>query len=261
MRKKIIQLLIHLRQLLKENFQKYHEKLPYFLTIFLALVIVVAGINLFVDLTEELHSEELETYDTRITEYVTSFRRPWLTNAFEFITHVGDLTGYVVMAIISTGLIYWYFRSLRFSIQTGIVLVLASLSNVALKQVINRARPDAEHLVSVSTLSYPSGHAMSAIAFYGFLVYVCYNIKINNYIKSILIFLLVFMILAIGVSRIYLGVHYPSDVAGGFIAGFIWVIFCIVLFHVIDLWHKRRKRKNTRINGSQELSVEKSKND
>lgn len=242
MRKKIIQLLIQLRQLLKDNFKKYNDKLPYFLTILLALILVVAGINLFIDLTEVLHSEILESYDTRITNYVTSFRRPWLTKAFEFITHVGDFNGYLIMVLLSTGMIYWHFKSWRFSIETGIVLLLASLSNVALKKVINRARPEVDHLVSVSTLSYPSGHAMSAMAFYGFLIYVCYNIKMNKVVKGLFIFFLVFLIFSIGISRIYLGVHYPSDIAGGYIAGFIWVIFSIVLFHVTDLWIKRRRR-------------------
>ena len=132
----------------------------------------------------------------------------------------------------------------------GIVLLIAALSNIALKRVINRARPEAEHLVSVATLSYPSGHAMSAMAFYGFLIYVCYKMKINIWIKSFLMFLFIFLILAIGISRIYLGVHFPSDIAGGFIAGFIWVIFSIILFHVIDLWRKKlsKKRKSNVVN-------------
>jgi membrane-associated phospholipid phosphatase len=125
------------------------------------------------------------------------------------------------------------------------VLAISGLANVALKQVINRARPDAEHLVSVATLSYPSGHAMSAIAFYGFLIYLFYNFKLNVWVKTLTILILGLLILAIGISRIYLGVHYPSDIAGGYIAGFIWVIFCIVLFHVIDLLRKRRRKKSS----------------
>lgn len=247
MRKKIIQILIQLRKVLRENFDQYTDKLPYFLTIFLALVIVVVGINVFIELTETLQSEALKKYDTRITGYITSFRRPWLTSFFEVITNIGDLKGYIVMVFLSTAFLYWHFKNWRFSIETGIVLIFASLSNVALKKVINRARPDAEHLVSVSTLSYPSGHAMSAMAFYGFLIYVIYNVKVKKWIKAIIISVLVFLILSIGISRIYLGVHYPSDIAGGYIAGLVWVIFSIILFHIIDLVSKRRVKDKKKI--------------
>ena len=247
MRKQIIKILVQIRKLLREKFDQYNDKLPYLLTLFLALVIVVAGINVFIELTDTLQSVALEKYDSRITAYVTSFRTPWLTEAFEFVTNIGDLYGYLIMVGIVTALLYWHFKNWRFAIETGIVLIFASLSNVALKRVINRARPDAEHLVSVETLSYPSGHAMSAMAFYGFLIYVVYNVKVKKWVKGVLIFFLVFLILSIGISRIYLGVHYPSDIAGGFIAGFIWVIFSIILFHIIDLITKRRRKARKKI--------------
>ncbi len=246
MRKKIIEILVRIKQILQDKYHQYNDHLPFIITIFVALIIVVGGINLFVDLTETLHSKALVRYDSKITEYIISFRNPGLNNFLQFITEVGDFHGYLVMAFLCTIIFYVKFRNWRFVLEMIFVSIVAGLSNVALKQVINRARPDAEHLVSVATLSYPSGHAMSAIAFYGFLIYLVYNFKLKAWLKFSLILLFVFLILAIGFSRIYLGVHYPSDVAGGYIAGFIWVIFCIVLFNVIDLLRKRRKKKKQR---------------
>jgi undecaprenyl-diphosphatase len=96
-----------------------------------------------------------------------------------------------------------------------------------------------EHLVSVATLSYPSGHAMSAISFYGFLIYLLYGFNMNKWIKWGIISLISLLILTIGISRIYLGVHFPSDIAGGFIAGLIWVSFCILIFNIIDLLRRK----------------------
>jgi undecaprenyl-diphosphatase len=119
------------------------------------------------------------------------------------------------------------------------VLMLATLSNIVLKKVINRARPSLEHLVSVNTLSYPSGHAMSAMAFYGFLIYLCIRYRMARWLRYLLVSVLVLLILSIGISRIYLGVHYPTDVAAGFIGGLIWVAFCTVLFSLIDLLRRR----------------------
>lgn len=243
MRKKIIEFLIQIRQLLRTTFHQDNDKLPFFIAIFIALIIVVGGINLFIDLTESMHGDGLVTYDSKVTEFVTSYRNPGLNQFMQAITHVGDLNGYIVLTVICTVLFYLKFRNWRYVLEMVFVLAISGLSNSALKQVINRARPDVEHLVSVATLSYPSGHAMSAISFYGFLIYLIYNIKMKAIYKVSMIILFSTMIFLIGISRIYLGVHFPSDVAGGYIAGFIWVIFCIVLFHVIDLLIRRRKKK------------------
>lgn len=242
-RKKIIEILIQIRQLLRNTFHQYNDQLPFFLTIFIALLIVVGGINLFIDLTESIHSDVLASYDSKVTEFVTSFRNPGLNIFMQWITHVGDLYGYIVLTTICTVLFYLKFRNWRYVLEMVFVLAISGLSNSALKQVIDRARPDVDHLVSVATLSYPSGHAMSAISFYGFLIYLIYNIRMRRVFKISLIILFSLMIFLIGVSRIYLGVHFPSDVAGGYIAGFIWIIFCVVLFHVIDLLRKRKKKK------------------
>lgn len=126
-------------------------------------------------------------------------------------------------------------------VQTIFVLVVAFLSNVILKRFIDRARPGIEHLVNVETLSYPSGHAMSAMAFYGFVIYLFYRFKINIILKTLIIILLAFIILNFGISRIYLGVHYPSDIAGGYIAGFIWVVFCILIFNLVEVFRRDPK--------------------
>jgi undecaprenyl-diphosphatase len=130
------------------------------------------------------------------------------------------------------------FKHWKYVTQIITVLLLSAVSNMILKRFIDRARPGIEHLVSVETLSYPSGHAMSAMAFYGFVIYLFYHFKMNIFLKVGAILVLFVLILSIGISRIYLGVHYPSDIAGGFIAGFIWVIFCILLFDLIEVFRR-----------------------
>lgn len=243
MRKQIIQALVQLKKLFQEKFHQYNSKIPFIITILIALFLVVGGINLFVDLTETLQSDFINQFDRRITDFVISFRTPQLNNVFQFITDIGDIQGYLIMTALIAIFFYLKFRNLKLIGEIVFVVFISALSNIALKQVINRARPDAVHLVAVESLSYPSGHAMSAMAFYGFLIYLIYTFELNRLLKTGLIILFILLIAAIGISRIYLGVHFPSDVAGGFIAGFIWVIFCIILFHVIDLFRKRRKRR------------------
>lgn len=237
--KKVITLFTNkLRTFLRDKFHKYDVTLPYVITILVALIVVVVGINIFVELTETLKSDLLAKYDQKITDYVISFRRPSLTKFFIFVTHVGDIYGYaaVLGTFILTSVVV--FKRWKYVLQIVFVLTLSAISNLILKRFVDRARPGIEHMVSVETLSYPSGHAMSAMAFYGFLIYLFYRFKIHTFFKIGIIILLVFLILSIGVSRIYLGVHFPSDIAGGFIAGFIWVVFCIVTFELIDVFRR-----------------------
>lgn len=236
---KTVALLIRkLHAFLIEKFKQYDVTLPYFITFVVALIVVVGGINLFVELTETLKSDLLADYDHQITQYVLSHRSPALTKYFIFVTHVGDIYGYLIVVGAFAVVSIFVFKRWKYIAQILLVLALSALSNLILKRFVDRARPGIEHMVSVETLSYPSGHAMSAMAFYGFLMYLFYRFKINIFLKIGVIFLLGILILSIGFSRIYLGVHFPSDIAGGFIAGFIWVVFCVLLFNLIEVFRR-----------------------
>lgn len=241
MRKTLIEFISNIRNFLVEKFKAYDEKLPYIIIVVIALIIVITSINLFIELTDTLHTDMLSNLDDQVTDYVISYRTPALTEFFIFMTDVGDLYGYLVVLTLYFLISRLIFKRWKYVLQTTLVLILASVSNMMLKRFINRARPGIEHLVSVETLSYPSGHAMSAMAFYGFLIYLCTRFRINKFLKTGLIALLVFIILSIGTSRIYLGVHYPSDIAGGYIAGLIWVVFCILIFNLIEIFRRDPK--------------------
>lgn len=238
MKQALFALIRKLRELLVRKFHQYNANLPYIITVAIALILVVGGINLFIELTDTLKTETLALYDQQITDYVISYRTPNLTNYFIFVTHVGDIYGYLFVLIATVLLSLLVFKHWKYVVQITTVLMLSAVSNLILKRFIDRARPGIEHLVSVETLSYPSGHAMSAMAFYGFLIYLIYRFKMNIFLKVGIIIILIFLILSIGISRIYLGVHFPSDIAGGFIAGFIWVIFCILLFELIEVFRR-----------------------
>ena len=227
-----------IRNFLLQTFGSYQEKMPYVLMVAFALIIVIGGINLFIELTATLQTDTLAAYDHEITQYIIAHRNPALTAYFKFVTEVGDVHGYLIVLGISILLTALVIKRWKYIAQIALVLLLATLSNVILKRFIDRARPGIEHLVVVKSLSYPSGHAMSAMAFYGFLIYLVYRIKMNIILKLSLYVFLVLFILSIGISRIYLGVHFPSDIAGGFIAGLIWVIFCILIFNLIDVFRK-----------------------
>lgn len=243
MKQQLADLTVWIRKIIRKKFRYESEDLPFYIGIITAVIVFVIGLNAFVELTDELAENELTTIDAAVADYIHAFRTERLTLFFTFITHLGDRFGYVVIIILLAVFFLIRHHSWKFTVQTLLVLLLSTFSNMVLKKMINRSRPAIEHLVSVSTLSYPSGHAMCAMAFYGFLIYLTFRYKVRMWLKVVLIAVLIFLILAIGISRIYLGVHYPSDVAAGFMGGLIWVAFCVVLFNLIDLLQKRKSRK------------------
>lgn len=227
-------------EFLRRHLSTKNPLLPYYILIFLNIIIFVVGVNVFVGLTEGLSGAPMKGFDKQVTDFVTSFRTPELNRFFQFITDLGDVYAYIVATTIVAIFFFFKLKNKKFIFQLLGILILSALANIALKKAINRARPTIEHLVVVKSLSYPSGHAMSATAFYGFLIYLVFKIKMNKWLKGFLMVLFGFLILLIGTSRIYLGVHFPSDVVGGFLAGLIWVAFCIVLFNIVSLLRERK---------------------
>ncbi|HYF70307.1 MAG TPA: phosphatase PAP2 family protein [Ohtaekwangia sp.] len=241
MKQRLKRIIAWIRQVLKAKLHVHSGNLPYYIIILSAFILFVIALNVFVELTEELAENNLEQFDSAITNVVTGWRNNGLTVFFVFVTHLGDTLGYAVMITLIALSLFLKHRNSKFIVQTVFVLILATASNVVIKKIIHRERPSLEHLVTVNTLSYPSGHAMSAMAFYGFLIYLTLRYRSPRWQKFVLCLLMMMLILSIGVSRIYLGVHYPSDVAAGFLGGLLWVTFCVIGFNVIELLRERRR--------------------
>ena len=109
----------------------------------------------------------------------------------------------------------------------GINTLLIAGFNLILKDIFAISRP-VYALIEEIGYSYPSGHAMASLAFYGFLIYLIYKLMRKGFKRSFLIIFLLFLILAIGFSRIYLGVHYPSDIIGGYLFSFGYLLVFIL---------------------------------
>ncbi|MFD2518646.1 phosphatase PAP2 family protein [Salinimicrobium flavum] len=242
-------------EFLKKHGSRDHPDYAYYILILVSFVIFVIGTNLFVEFSADVSGKALNKFDDRITEFITSFRTPELNNFFQFVTDLGDVYAYLIATTIAAAFFFFKLRNKRFIFQLLAVIIISGLANIALKRAFDRARPDLEHLVVVKTLSYPSGHAMSAMAFYGFLIYLVFHIKMHKLLRLFLVTLFSALIFFIGISRIYLGVHFPSDVVGGFIAGLIWVAFCIILFNIIALLRERKRRFNGSLDVEENLEV------
>lgn len=153
-----------------------------------------------------------------ISDYVISDD---VTSFVKFVTWFGSTIGIIVMCLISLFVI----RNKKINIILVINLICATLiNNYVLKLIFTRDRPNINPIVIEDSYSFPSGHSMVSMVFYGSLIYIVYKYVDNKIIRCVVISCLSLLILLIGFSRVYLGVHYFSDVIGGFILGICYLI-------------------------------------
>ena len=137
-----------------------------------------------------------------------------------------------------------YFLFIKKNKWVSIKVPAIALSSLALmfglKYLFHRQRPDSPLLFHADGLSFPSGHALFSITFYGLLIYLTYKSHWPTGVKWTLIVLLMILIVVIGFSRVYLRVHYATDVMAGFCVGFLWLTFSLWLLNRME----RKSNKN-----------------
>ena len=178
-------------------------------------------------------SGNIQNFDFNIYKLISSIKSNVMDIFFRGITRFGDEEVLILIAVAC--LVFIKNRKIGASI--AINLASIGLINHILKEVIQRPRPPIEfRMVEESSFSFPSGHAMASMAFYGLIVYYIYNYIKNKTIKNIICATLSVLIFLVGISRIYLGVHYASDVLAGFLFSIVYLIlyitFILKLFKV-----------------------------
>lgn len=205
------------------------------------IIIFVISLLIFVLLLEDVFTEKTMKNDIRIYEFISKYlMNDFSTIFFKIITNlsggffVGGLTIFLVMFIRD--------RRLKMAIPLNLILVVGL--NSLLKNIIQRPRPNEFRIIEESGFGFPSGHSMVSVAFYGFLIYLIYKYIKNKTIKYTLIAVLFCLIGLIGLSRVYLGVHYASDVIAGYCLslGYL-VVFTSILGKVGKLSEKQKVNK------------------
>ena len=121
-----------------------------------------------------------------------------------------------------------------FSIRVITIAISSLVLMLLLKQLFQRKRPLSPLLKAAKGLSFPSGHAIMAVTFYGLIIYILFHLEINRELKYFLTAVLVLLILLIGFSRVYLRVHYASDVLAGFVIGLLWLFISLTVLGRIE---------------------------
>ena len=196
-------------------------------------VMVLALVWLFITLAGEVIEGDTRQFDEwvlsslRRTDNPAELRGPWWVRAgAEDVTALGGPTVLGLTVLVVTG--YLLLNGLY---RTGLFVFVASsggwVLNWTLKQVFERTRPDiVPHLREVMTSSFPSGHALTSAAVYLTLGALLMRIATGRLAKYYCLATAMFVTLLVGSSRVFLGVHYPTDVLAGWLIGMSWALLC-----------------------------------
>lgn len=146
-----------------------------------------------------------------------------LTSIVKFITNIGSSVSVILITILALIVL----KNKKIGLFLSLNLIVITIFQYILKAIFARLRPIDINLIEVTGFSFPSGHSLTAMAFFGFIIYLVYNSSLKY--KKVYIIALIILILLIGLSRIYLGVHYPTDVLGGFTFSISYLIIYISL--------------------------------
>ena len=213
---------------MKEKLKKFVKKYYKAIIVFICLLITMDMV--FALFAKEVMQRDIIGYNL-ISKYLISDATLPIVKV---ITNVGGVLGVIVIATIISIILFVKKKKL-IVLLTWINLGCCALLNQILKRIIQRARPTGYRLIEEDGYSFPSGHSMISAAFYGFFIYLIFKNVKNKYLKWGSISLLSLLICLIGISRIYLGVHYTSDVMAGFVISISYlVIFTSIVNDYLD---------------------------
>ena len=202
---------------MKEDWKELIKKNLKWVVLFICLV----G---FLALAEDVFNKEIMNGDIIGYKLISTFLiSDFVTPIAKFITNFGG----ALFLSIATVMLFLLIKNKKIGLSIISNIVIITVLNQLLKRILQRPRPTEFRIVEEKGYSFPSGHSMVSMAFYGYLIYLIYRYIKNKYVKWTLITILSILICLIGISRIYLGVHYTSDVLGGFLLSISYLVIYI----------------------------------
>ncbi len=187
-----------------------------------ALLIAVTALFVFGWLAEEMLEGDTQQFDTFVRTAVHHLATPSITRLMRVFSFLGSVAAVTAMCLVAV-CVSLYFRHTRTAALLAITMLGVAALDVALKHAFHRPRPVAFFGPTPSSYSFPSGHALGSLCFYGILAAILAGRARGRGAKFCVWITAVLLVEMIGLSRIYLGVHYPSDVIAGYCAATVWV--------------------------------------
>ena len=204
------------------------------------IVLFIAALTVFSILAIRIFGSKDETHDFIVFDKLSEWVTPFTTSFLQVITYLGSHS-FLIPANLVLAFYFLFIRKHRwYSIKVPVVALGGLLLMTLLKQFFNRPRPLLPLLEPVRGLSFPSGHALMSVSFYGLLIFLIWENVKEPVRKWLLISFLVILIILIGFSRIYLRLHYFSDVIAGYSIGIIWLFVSIWTIRRIEQYSRRK---------------------
>ncbi|WP_417897180.1 phosphatase PAP2 family protein [Bacillus haimaensis] len=215
------------------------EKWVAIFLVLLGMIVSVSAGGLFLELAEEVLEEEKFAFDHAIMTFLRSHEYDLVFSKMKIITEAGSVW-WIASVTAITAVFLWFYRKDRWGV---LFFIIANggggLLVLLLKHVFQRPRPSLNPAYDGNGFSFPSGHATGSIILYGFMIYLIARERKLIIGRVAAIIGLLFLIIFVGFSRVYLDVHYPSDILGGFAVGTIWLLFCLFSLEVSKIKGKR----------------------
>lgn len=173
-------------------------------------------------------------YNFKIDKFnivIANHHNSFLTNFFKIFTHLGSFYSLAVLALVGVVLIWFVMKNKRMSAFYAGTFAIVCVANFVIKQIVRRVRPEHLMIIKETGFSFPSGHAMMTFAFFAILIHFVWKSIKNIPLKTTLISLFSILIFGIGFSRIYLGVHFLTDVIAGFLISYVIVVVCLIVYN------------------------------
>lgn len=208
--------------------------------IIIVTVLFVAAMLGFAYLVDRVFILDNYDIDQRMFGFMSQFVNETNNNIMLTITYLG--THYFLIPANLILIVYFLFIKPHkwHSIRIPAIAISSLLLMFLLKNIFGRARPLPPLLHEAQGMSFPSGHALMSVTFYGLVIYMIWLTKENRLLKIAMSVVLLGLILFIGLSRIYLRVHYTSDVIAGFCMGFLWLVISIWVAKRIEVYSKKK---------------------
>jgi undecaprenyl-diphosphatase len=205
----------------------------------IGLICAVGGLMFFGWFASEIFEGETKVFDETVRQAINQTATPVLTKLMIFISFIGSPIFLVCLGVVVL-IIFLRLRWRRAAVLFVLTMAGEIILDLTLKGFYRRARPEPFFDYALpSSYSFPSGHALASFCFYGILAWLVTARLENRTARIVIRLLAAILIFLIGFSRIYLGVHYPSDVGGGYLAALVWT----VTVALGDFFFNRRKLK------------------
>lgn len=210
------------------------------LEMFIVLVLFTGSFILFVYMIRRVFFLRNNLFDEKVFTYLNNHVSPENNNLMLFFTFLGKHDFLIPANLILIAYFLFIKKHRWYSIKVPAIALSSLALMFGLKNLFDRDRPLTPLLEEAAGLSFPSGHALMSVTFYGLLIYIVFKGFKNKTLKWTLITLLLLLILTISFSRIYLRVHYASDVIAGFCVGFLWLVICIWVLNRLEQFSMKK---------------------